>query len=72
MKQHLSRIDAIARQINPLLVVVAIGLGVLDITVTCVQRIPAMAQSAAAAFSGAPERKAVPPPAEVVKLPYGH
>jgi hypothetical protein len=72
MKQHLSRVDAIARQINPLLVVVAIGLGVLDITLTCVLKLPAMVESAAATYHGVAERKAVVPPAQVPKLPYGH
>jgi hypothetical protein len=62
MKQYLIRLDRIAGELNVWLIVIAIGLGILNLTVLIAKCMPALPQTpAAAAAEGLPHSAAQPP-----------
>ena len=61
MKQYLSRLDRIAGELNAWLLAIAIGLGMLDLTVLAVKCIPALPSTPAAASADNPVHAAAPP-----------
>ena len=60
MKQHLMRLDRIAGQMNAWLLVIAIGLGMLDLAVMIAKYVPALP-----AATSAHGQAASPPPSLV-------
>jgi hypothetical protein len=62
MKQYLIRLDRIAGELNAWLLAIAIGLGMLDLTVLVAKCIPALPQPPAAASADGPEHSATQSP----------
>lgn len=62
MKQYLIRLDRIAGELNVWLLVLAIGLGMLDLTVLIVKCMPALPQTPVAVSVGDPEHSAAQSP----------
>jgi hypothetical protein len=61
MKQYLMRLDRIAGELNVWLLVVAIGLGMLDLTILIAKCMPALPQTPAAASVDEPGHSAAQP-----------
>ena len=68
MKQHLVRLDRIAGELNAWLLVIAIGLGMLDLVVLVAKCMPPMPTPPAASSAAQHQHAAVPArsPAELV------
>jgi hypothetical protein len=62
MKQQLMRLDRIAGQMNAWLLVIAIGLGMLDLAVLIAKCVPVPPAPAATSSAGAHEHAGVLPP----------
>ena len=62
MKQQLLRLDRIAGQLNAWLLVIAIGLGMLDLTVLIAKCIPPLPRPPAASSSESAGHEATPLP----------
>lgn len=62
MKHYLSRLDRIAGELNAWLLAIAIGLGMLDLTVLAVKCIPALPPAHAPAAASADDPAHVPGP----------
>lgn len=62
MKQHLIRIERIAAELNVWLLVIAIGLGMLDLTVLVAKCIPALPKTPAAVSADSPANAGVQTP----------
>ena len=62
MKHHLIRLDRIAGELNAWLLAIAIGLGMLDLTVLAVKCIPALPRTPAVVSADDPEQLAAPSP----------
>jgi hypothetical protein len=62
MKQHLMRLDRIAGQMNAWLLVIAIGLGMLDLAVLIAKCLPVPLAQPAATSAGAHEHAGLFPP----------
>lgn len=63
MKHHLIRLDRIAGELNAWLLAIAIGLGMLDLTILAVKCIPALPRTPAIVGVDDPGQIAAPPPA---------
>lgn len=65
MKQRLFRLDRIASEMNAWLLAVAIGLGMLDLTVLVAKSLPALPQMAVAGADASGDQPiAAPPPSQ--------
>jgi hypothetical protein len=64
MRERLIRLDRIARDMNAWLLAIAIGLGMLDLTVLVAKCLPVLPEppTASSADQGAPQPAASPPP----------
>src|SRR6266853_3790407 len=62
MKQQLVRLDRIAGELNAWLLAIAIGLGMLDLTVLVAKCLPPLPRPPVAASSDAPGHVVVQPP----------
>jgi hypothetical protein len=62
MKQYLFRLDRIAGELNAWLLAIAIGLGMLDLTVLAVKCIPALPPTPGAVSADSPAQAAEPLP----------
>jgi hypothetical protein len=62
MKQYLVRLDRIAGELNAWLLAIAIGLGMLDLTVLVAKCIPALPQTPAAVSTESPDHSAAQSP----------
>jgi hypothetical protein len=62
MKQYLFRLDRIAGELNAWLLAIAIGLGMLDLTVLAVKCIPALPPTPGAVSTDHPGQAAEPSP----------
>jgi len=62
MRQHLMRLDRIAGQMNGWLLLIAIGLGMLDLAVLIAKSVPAAPMPPAASSAGAGEHAGLFPP----------
>ncbi|HEY3909234.1 MAG TPA: hypothetical protein VGM07_05020 [Stellaceae bacterium] len=62
MKHSMGRLDRIANDMNAWLLAIAIGLGMLDLTVLAAKSMPALPQLPAAADSQTTTSPAPPPP----------
>jgi hypothetical protein len=62
MKRHLIRLEQIAAELNAWLLVIAIGLGMLDLTVLVAKCIPALPRTPAAAGTDGPGNAVVQTP----------
>jgi hypothetical protein len=60
MKHHLIRLDRIAGELNAWLLAIAIGLGMLDLTVLVAKCLPALPRPPAAVGANDPGRAVVP------------
>ncbi len=69
MKQHLFRLDRIAGELNAWLLVIAIGLGMLDLVVLVAKCMPPMPAPSAATSAAEHEHAAVPPSSSHVADP---
>jgi hypothetical protein len=58
MKQYLVRLDRIAGELNAWLLAIAIGLGMLDLTVLVAKCIPALPQTPPAVSADGPDHSA--------------
>jgi len=66
MKQHLMRLDRIAGQMNAWLLVIAIGLGMLDLAVLIAKCMPVPPAPPATTSAGADENAGLLPPPSYV------
>ena len=66
MRQHLIRLDRIAGQMNAWLLLIAIGLGMLDLAILIAKSVPAPPMPPAASSAGPREHAGSFPP-----LPHG-
>ena len=62
MKQHLVRIERIAGELNVWLIVIAIGLGMLDLTVLVAKCMPALPRTPTVVSPDSPGRTVVQTP----------
>ena len=62
MKQYLFRLDRIAGELNAWLLAIAIGLGMLDLTVLAVKCIPALPRTTVVVGADDPGQIAAPSP----------
>jgi hypothetical protein len=62
MKQHLIRLDRIAGEMNAWLLMIAIGLGMLDLAVLIAKCVPAIAPPPAANSAAGNEHAGLPSP----------
>jgi hypothetical protein len=62
MKHHLIRLDRVAGELNAWLLAIAIGLGMLDLTVLAVKCIPALPRTPAIVGTGDRGQIAAPSP----------
>jgi hypothetical protein len=62
MKHHLVRLDRIAGELNAWLLAIAIGLGMLDMTVLIAKCLPPLPRTPAAVSAGGPTPAAVQSP----------
>jgi hypothetical protein len=62
MKHHLIRLDRVAGELNAWLLAIAIGLGMLDLTVLAVKCIPALPRTPAIVGTDDPGQIAAPSP----------